>query len=194
MNRRTIALAFGTALSVAALSSCSPTGASPANSRASSSSPGLNASTPDSPATTHSPVPSAPAGSASTGVKATGAAATGTCPGRPAATRYVALTGHDTSADTVELVLRRGHYVCADPANPDAAVFTPTGANQELVIREDAHIVATTPVTTGTSGQPISLQQLLNWIGAQHKAALAVFTYQTDPQGRIVRLSEIYNG
>ncbi|MEZ0094511.1 hypothetical protein [Streptacidiphilus sp. EB129] len=104
----------------------------------------------------------------------------------------MALNGHDTAADTVELVVRGGHYVCDDPANPDAAVFVPTGSNQELVIREDAQILATAPVTTGTSGRVISLQELLDWIGAHHGAP-AVFTYATDSQNRIVRLTEIYN-
>jgi hypothetical protein len=192
VNRRTVALILGTIVGAAALSSCSPTGTSATRSSASSSSPGPSASNSDSTAT-QSPAPSPPAGSAPAGTEGASAAAGGTCPGRPLATRYVALTGHDTAADLVELVVRRGHYVCDDPADPDAAVFVPTGSNQELVIREDAQITATTPVTNGTSGRPISLQELLNWIGANHDA-LAVFTYETDPQDRIVGLTEVYNG
>jgi hypothetical protein len=194
VNRRTAALILSTIVGTAALSSCSPTGTSPTSSSTPSSnpSPSLNTSNSDSTAS-HSPAPSPPAGSAPAGAEGTSAAASETCPGRPAATRYVALTGHDTAADLVELVVRRGHYVCDNPADPDAAVFVPTGSNQELVIREDAQITATTPVTTGTSGRPISLQALLNWIGAQHDT-LAVFTYETDPQDRIVRLTEVYDG
>jgi hypothetical protein len=186
VNRRAAALILGTVLGIAPLSGCSSTGTTPTGS---SSSP----STGDPRPAEQSPAPSPPTGSAPAGARGTGGTAVGTCPGRPLATRYVALTGHDTAADMVELVVRRGHYVCDDPADPDAAVFVPTGANQDFVIRENARITATTPVTTGSSGRTISLQQLLDWIGTHHDV-LAVFTYGTDPQDRIVRLTEIYNG
>jgi len=188
VNRRTVALALGALVASAALSSCSPTGVGPTGSSTSSSSLGQSTTRPPA-----GSAPTAPAGSAPTAAGGASAAGNGTCPGRPPATRYVALTGHDTAADLVELVVRSGHYVCDSPADPDAAVFVPTGSEQELVIREDAQITATTPVTTGTSGRPVSLQALLNWIGA-HPDTLAVFTYETDPQGRIVRLTEMYNG
>ncbi|MCD9880189.1 hypothetical protein [Streptomyces guryensis] len=115
------------------------------------------------------------------------------CPGRPRTSRYVSLSGHDTHQDAVELIVRPGQYVCADKSNLDAARFTTTGPEQTVVIWEDAQISATTPVVSGNTGQPISLQRLLTWLDG-HQGTLAVFTYQTDEKGRISRLDEVYNG
>ena len=129
-------------------------------------------------------VPAVPSAAASTGT---------TCPGRPATTRYVALVGHNTAADTAELVLRPGHYVCGDPSNPDAATFVQTGAPETLPIRDDARITATTPVTSNTTSQSITTGRLIDWVST-HPGVLAVFTYQTNQQGQITKLDEIYNG
>lgn len=121
------------------------------------------------------------------------AADAGSCPGRPRTTRYVSLTGHDTDQDAVELILRSGQYNCDDKSTLNAARFTATGPEQTFVIREDAHISATTPVVSGNTGQRISLQRLLTWLDG-HRGTLAVFTYQTDEKGRLSRLDEVYNG
>ncbi|WP_328298033.1 hypothetical protein OG389_09585 [Streptomyces sp. NBC_00435] len=88
------------------------------------------------------------------------------------------------------LIIKHGNWGCAAPG-ADAAPFETTGKETYLNIAEDARITAVTPVVASSVSQPITLQQLIDWLIA-HPDQGRVFRYHLDSKGVIDSLDQQY--
>lgn len=135
------------------------------------------------------PAPSAPtatpAGAAKT--PATGSACDHKMPISP---DEIAVYRYTPEGGAHSLILKHGNWGCAAPG-ADAAPFEAVGKETFLNIAEDAKITAVTPVVASTVSQPITLQQLIDWLIA-HPDQGRVFRYHLDAEGVIDALDQQY--
>ncbi len=88
------------------------------------------------------------------------------------------------------LIVKHGNWGCAAPGM-DAAPFDTVGKETFLHIAEDAKITAVTPIIAGPLSQPITLQQLIDWLIA-HPNQGRVFRYHLDSAGVIDWMDQQY--
>ncbi|MFZ3469537.1 hypothetical protein ACODT3_29335 [Streptomyces sp. 4.24] len=88
------------------------------------------------------------------------------------------------------LIVKHGNWGCAAPGM-DAAPFDTVGKETFLNIAEDAKITAVTPVVASPVSQPITLQQLIDWLIA-HPDQGRVFRYHLNGAGVIDWMDQQY--
>lgn len=88
------------------------------------------------------------------------------------------------------LIVKHGNWGCAAPGM-DAAPFDTVGKETFLNIAEDAKITAVTPVIASPVSQPITLQQLIDWLIA-HPDQGRVFRYHLNGAGVIDWMDQQY--
>ncbi|MBT2450114.1 hypothetical protein J7F03_24165 [Streptomyces sp. ISL-43] len=159
----------------------SPTGSAPAT------------ATPSAPAPSPAPSKSAqkPAPSATPAGKAKTPAPGSTCDHKmPISPDEIAVNRYTPEGGVHSLIVKHGNWGCAAPG-ADAAPFETVGKETFLNIAEDAKITAVTPVIASTVSQPITLQQLIDWLIA-HPDQGRVFRYHLDGTGVIDSLDQQY--
>ncbi|MCY0930001.1 hypothetical protein OTB20_28175 [Streptomyces sp. H27-H1] len=201
--RRTRAQAALTALALCgtlALTACNGedeagaagTPASPATSAAATGT--ASPSAPQSSAPTKKPAPSATSAATPTATPAgtkKAPAPGSTCDHKmPISPDEVAVNRYTPEGGVHSLIIKHGNWGCAAPG-ADAAPFETTGKETYLNIADDARITAVTPIVASTVSQPITLQQLIDWLIA-HPNQGRVFRYHLDGTGVIDSLDQQY--
>ncbi|MCY0935273.1 hypothetical protein [Streptomyces sp. H34-S4] len=102
----------------------------------------------------------------------------------------VAVNRYTPEGGVHSLIIKHGNWGCAAPG-ADAAPFETTGKETYLNIADDAKITAVTPIVASTVSQPITLQQLIDWLIA-HPNQGRVFRYHLDGTGVIDSLDQQY--
>lgn len=201
--RRTRAQAALTALALCgtlALTACNGddeagaagTPASPATSAAATGTASPSASPSSAP--TKKPAPSATSAATPTATPAgtkKAPAPGSTCDHKmPISPDEVAVNRYTPEGGVHSLIIKHGNWGCAAPG-ADAAPFETTGEETYLNIADDAKITAVTPIVASTVSQPITLQQLIDWLIA-HPNQGRVFRYHLDGTGVIDSLDQQY--
>lgn len=201
--RRTRAQAALTALALCgtlALTACNGddeagaagTPASPATSAAATGTASPSASPSSAP--TKKPAPSATSAATPTATPAgtkKAPAPGSTCDHKmPISPDEVAVNRYTPEGGVHSLIIKHGNWGCAAPG-ADAAPFETTGKETYLNIADDAKITAVTPIVASTVSQPITLQQLIDWLIA-HPNQGRVFRYHLDGTGVIDSLDQQY--
>ncbi|MCP3756660.1 hypothetical protein [Streptomyces sp. TBY4] len=170
------------------------TPASPSASAAPSDTASATATAPSSPATAKKPAPTATATAPSTATPAGSKkppAPGSTCDHKmPISPDEVAVYRYTPEGGAHSLIIKHGNWGCAAPG-ADAAPFETTGKETFLNIAEDARITAVTPLVDSAVGQPITLQELIDWLVA-HPNQGRVFRYHLDSAGVIDSLDQQY--
>ncbi|MGW1777372.1 hypothetical protein [Streptomyces sp. NPDC002104] len=171
----------------------SPSVSAPATGTASASaSASSSAQAPASPSSAPSkkPAPSASSSASPAGTKKPPAPGS-TCDHKmPISPDEVAVYRYTPEGGVHSLIVKHGNWGCAAPG-ADAAPFETTGKETFLNIAEDAKITAVTPIVASTVSQPITLQQLIDWLIA-HPNQGRVFRYHLDAAGVIDSLDQQY--
>nr|WSX52450.1 hypothetical protein OG409_28060 [Streptomyces sp. NBC_00974] len=165
-------------------------GASPTGSPSAGATPAPSASAPATPSKSpQKPTPTAPSATAAGAAKtpAPGSACDHKMPVSP---DEIAVYRYTPEGGAHSLILKHGNWGCAAPG-ADAAPFETVGKETYLNIAEDAKITAVTPVVASTVSQPITLQQLIDWLIA-HPDQGRVFRYHLDAEGVIDALDQQY--
>ncbi|MFE4263847.1 hypothetical protein [Streptomyces sp. NPDC056883] len=102
----------------------------------------------------------------------------------------IAVNRYTPEGGVHSLIIKHGNWGCAAPG-ADSAPFETTGKETFLNIAEDAKITAVTPIVASTVSQPITLQQLIDWLIA-HPNQGRVFRYHLDGTGVIDSLDQQY--
>lgn len=167
--------------------------ASPATSTAATgtASPGSPTASPSpSPAPSKKPTPAATSAATPAGTKKAPTPGS-TCDHKmPISPDEIAVNRYTPEGGVHSLIVKHGNWGCAAPG-ADAAPFVTTGKETFLNIAEDAKITAVTPIVASTVSQPITLQQLIDWLIA-HPNQGRVFRYHLDGAGVIDSLDQQY--
>ncbi|MGW6706364.1 hypothetical protein ACWGDE_15920 [Streptomyces sp. NPDC054956] len=132
------------------------------------------------------PAPSATA----TGKAKTPAPGSGCDHKMPISPDEVAVYRYTPEGGAHSLIVKHGNWGCAAPGM-DAAPFDVVGKETFLNIAEDAKITAVTPVVDSPLSQPITLQQLIDWLAA-HPDQGRVFRYHLNGAGVIDWMDQEY--
>ncbi|WP_407839705.1 hypothetical protein ACE1OC_30445 [Streptomyces sp. DSM 116496] len=164
------------------------TPASPATSAAATGAASPSASPTSAPS--KKPTPTAPSTVTPTGTKKAPMPGS-TCDHKmPISPDEIAVNRYTPEGGVHSLIIKHGNWGCAAPG-ADAAPFETTGKETFLNIAEDAKITAVTPIVASTVSQPITLQQLIDWLIA-HPNQGRVFRYHLDSAGVIDSLDQQY--
>lgn len=149
-----------------------------------------SASASPSPVPSKEPTPSAPSTVTPAGTKKPPAPGS-TCDHKmPISPDEVAVYRYTPEGGVHSLIIKHGNWGCAAPGM-DAAPFDTVGKETFLNIAEDAKITAVTPIIASPLSQPITLQQLIDWLIA-HPNQGRVFRYHLDSAGVIDWMDQQY--
>ncbi|MET9854769.1 hypothetical protein ABZY57_17705 [Streptomyces sp. NPDC006450] len=166
------------------------TPASPATSAAATGTASPSPSPSPSPAPSKKPTPAVTSTATPAGTKKTPTPGS-TCDHKmPISPDEIAVNRYTPEGGVHSLIIKHGNWGCAAPG-ADAAPFETTGKETFLNIAEDARITAVTPIVASTVSQPITLQQLIDWLIA-HPNQGRVFRYHLDGAGVIDSLDQQY--
>lgn len=162
----------------------------PASSAAATGTSSPTASPSPSPAPSKKPTPAAPPTATPAGTKKAPTPGS-TCDHKmPISPDEIAVNRYTPEGGVHSLIIKHGNWGCAAPGS-DTAPFVTTGKETFLNIAEDAKITAVTPIVASTVSQPITLQQLIDWLSA-HPNQGRVFRYHLDSTGVIDSLDQQY--
>lgn len=162
----------------------------PASSAAATGTSSPTASPSPSPAPSKKPTPAAPPTATPAGTKKAPTPGS-TCDHKmPISPDEIAVNRYTPEGGVHSLIIKHGNWGCAAPGS-DTAPFVTTGKETFLNIAEDAKITAVTPIVASTVSQPITLQQLIDWLIA-HPNQGRVFRYHLDSTGVIDSLDQQY--
>lgn len=143
-----------------------------------------SASAPPSAAPSKKPTPAAPSATVTPAGTKKPPAPGSTCDHKmPISPDEVAVYRYTPEGGVHSLIVKHGNWGCAAPGM-DAAPFDTVGKETFLNIAEDAKITAVTPIIASPLSQPITLQQLIDWLIA-HPNQGRVFRYHLDSTGVI---------
>ncbi|WP_327307317.1 hypothetical protein OG730_30930 [Streptomyces sp. NBC_01298] len=170
-------------------SPASPTVSAPATATASASA-SASAAAPPSSAPSKKPAPTTTSSATPAGTKKPPAPGS-TCDHKmPISPDEVAVYRYTPEGGVHSLIIKHGNWGCAAPGM-DAAPFETVGKETFLNIAEDAKITAVTPIVASPLSQPITLQQLIDWLIA-HPNQGRVFRYHLDSAGVIDWMDQQY--
>lgn len=153
-------------------------------------SPSVSAPASASSAPSKKPTPTAPSTVTPAGTKKPPAPGS-TCDHKmPISPDEVAVYRYTPEGGVHSLIVKHGNWGCAAPGM-DAAPFDTVGKETFLNIAEDAKITAVTPIIDSPLSQPITLQQLIDWLIA-HPNQGRVFRYHLDGTGVIDWMDQQY--
>lgn len=166
------------------------TTASPATSSAATGTASPSASPSPSSAPSKKPAPSATSTVTPAGTKKAPTPGP-TCDHKmPISPDEVAVYRYTPEGGVHSLIIKHGNWGCAAPGM-DAAPFDTVGKETFLNIAEDAKITAVTPIIASPLSQPITLQQLIDWLIA-HPNQGRVFRYHLNGAGVIDWMDQQY--
>ncbi|MFF1412167.1 hypothetical protein ACFVX6_20755 [Streptomyces sp. NPDC058289] len=149
-----------------------------------------SASASPSSAPSKKPTPTAPSTVTPAGTKKPPAPGSACDHKMPISPDEVAVYRYTPEGGVHSMIVKHGNWGCAAPGM-DAAPFDTVGKETFLNIAEDAKITAVTPVIASPLSQPITLQQLIDWLIA-HPNQGRVFRYHLDGAGVIDWMDQQY--